>query len=157
MISTDDFLFFLDAALDSMIAVVADLGDELANRKPDVPRANTPYAILRHCLGVMEYWGGHAIAGRPFERDRPAEFVSGGPVGELVAMARRQRAQLDEDLSSFSADDPPRGVLPDEDRSQPVGRTQGGVLLHVYEELSQHLGQMEISRDVLRAEWVRLA
>ena len=29
--------------------------------------------------------------------------------------------------------------------------TQGGALFHVYEELSQHLGQMEISRDLLVA------
>jgi hypothetical protein len=29
--------------------------------------------------------------------------------------------------------------------------TQGEVLLHVYEELAQHRGQMEITRDVLRA------
>jgi len=29
--------------------------------------------------------------------------------------------------------------------------TQGGVLLHVYEELAQHRGQLEITRDLLRA------
>jgi len=27
--------------------------------------------------------------------------------------------------------------------------TQGAVLIHVYEELAQHHGQMEITRDVL--------
>ena len=27
--------------------------------------------------------------------------------------------------------------------------TQGDVLLHVYEELAQHLGQLEVTRDVL--------
>ena len=34
---------------------------------------------------------------------------------------------------------------------------QGAALLHVYEELSQHYGQMEITRDVLRAGLVRPA
>ena len=29
--------------------------------------------------------------------------------------------------------------------------TQGDVLLHVYEELAQHLGQLEVTRDVLLA------
>ena len=30
-----------------------------------------------------------------------------------------------------------------------VAATQGAVLLHVYEELAQHLGQLEVTRDVL--------
>ncbi|MCA0337442.1 MAG: DUF664 domain-containing protein [Actinobacteria bacterium] len=30
-------------------------------------------------------------------------------------------------------------------------RSQGAVLLHVHEELAQHLGQMEVIRDVLLA------
>ena len=29
--------------------------------------------------------------------------------------------------------------------------TQGDVLLHVHEELAQHLGQLEVTRDVLLA------
>ncbi len=29
--------------------------------------------------------------------------------------------------------------------------TQGEVLFHVYEELAQHRGQLELTRDVLRA------
>jgi hypothetical protein len=27
--------------------------------------------------------------------------------------------------------------------------------MHVYEELAQHRGQMEVTRDVLRAAWAR--
>jgi hypothetical protein len=37
------------------------------------------------------------------------------------------------------------------DRDRPDGRTNGGVLLHVLEELFQHLGQLELTRDVLLA------
>jgi hypothetical protein len=33
----------------------------------------------------------------------------------------------------------------------PLGRTQGGVAVHIYEELAQHRGQMELTSDVLRA------
>jgi hypothetical protein len=42
-------------------------------------------------------------------------------------------------------------------RQDPTRRTQGGALVHVYEELSQHLGQLEITRDLLRADWCRTA
>ena len=67
MIDVDDFLYFLDEALEGMATVVTDLGDDLANRRLDLPGANSPYAVLFHCLGVMEYWGGAMVAGRTIE------------------------------------------------------------------------------------------
>jgi hypothetical protein len=36
-----------------------------------------------------------------------------------------------------------------------MARTQGGALLHIYEELAQHRGQMEITRDLLWAPWAQ--
>jgi hypothetical protein len=157
VITVDDFLVYLDDALDVMVAIVTELGDDLANRKPDLPGANSPYAILTHCLGVMEFWGGHAIAGREFERDRAAEFVASGQVDELVERVRMARLKLDSDLSVLEPGAPPRGALGPKDQVLPLGRSQGGTLMHIYEELAQHLGQMEMCRDVLLANWVRLA
>lgn len=55
MISIEDYLAFVDDALDGMVSIVSELGDERANRRPDIPGANSPYIILTHCLGVMEY------------------------------------------------------------------------------------------------------
>ncbi|HML01243.1 MAG TPA: DUF664 domain-containing protein, partial [Acidimicrobiales bacterium] len=85
MISTDDYMSFVDEAIDGLIQIVEGLGDDLANRRPAFPEANSPYAILTHCLGVMEFWGGHLVGGREVVRDREAEFVASGPVGELLA------------------------------------------------------------------------
>ena len=155
MISIEDYLFYVDGALDGMIDVVVTLGDELANSKPDLPGANSPFAILTHCLGVMEFWGGHAVAGRHIERDRAAEFVATGSVDDLVTRARRAREQLVADMADLDPFAPPRGEIDPRDTSLPLGRTQGGVLIHIYEELSQHLGQMEGCRDVLLAPWAR--
>jgi Protein of unknown function (DUF664) len=149
MISLDDFLFYLDDALDAMVGIVVDLGDELANRRPDLPGANSPYAILTHCLGVMEFWGGHAVAGRSFVRDRASEFVASGNVDELVERTRIARAKLGSDLEGLDPYARPRGELSAEDSASPLGRTQGGVVIHIYEELAQHRGQLEITRDVI--------
>jgi hypothetical protein len=151
MISTDDFLWFVDEALNGMVAIVETLGDEAANRRPDLPGANSPYAILFHCLGVMEYWGGQVVAGRTIQRDRDAEFRATGSVSDLVARARRARAQLVEDMAGLDPPAPPRRPLaPDDpDAGLPIARTRGGALIHVYEELAQHRGQMELTRDVL--------
>ena len=155
MIDVDDFLYFVDEALEGMVAVVTELGDELANRRLDLPGANSPYAILYHCLGVMEYWGGAMVAGRSIERDRDAEFRASGGVGELVRRTWQARRQLDADIADMEPLAPPRGTPEPEDAELPLARTQGGVLIHVYEELAQHRGQMEVTRDALRAPWVR--
>ena len=156
MISLEDLLFFMDAALDGMVAIVEELGDELANYRLDVDETNSPYAILTHCIGVMEYWAGQVVAGRVIERDRAAEFVASGPVRPLVERVGRARVQLARDLTELQPFSPPRGPVAAADADLPLGRTQGGALLHLYEELAQHRGQMEGCRDVLRAPWARL-
>ena len=85
-----DFLWFADLALSGMARIVEDLGDERANERPSFPEANTPYAILTHCLGVMEFWAGATVAGRSIERDRAAEFTASGPVAPLLGRAPRR-------------------------------------------------------------------
>jgi hypothetical protein len=149
MISLPDMLWYVDEALDGMTAIVSELGDDLANQRLDGPGANSPYAILTHCLGVVGYWGGEVIAGRQVSRDRDAEFRASGAVPELVTTVRKAREQLTLDLATFQPLAPPRGPVDDDDAALPVGRTQGGVLMHIYEELAQHRGQMEIIRDML--------
>jgi hypothetical protein len=151
VISVEDYLSFVDDALDGMVAIVTELGDDRANRRPAMPDANSPYAILNHCLGVMEFWGGHVVAGRSVERDRDAEFRARGPVDELVERTRGARRQLEEDLIALEPVAPPRGIPNPSYVDLAMGRTQGGALIHIYEELAQHRGQMEITRDVLLA------
>lgn len=155
MISTDDYLFFIDRALDGMVDIVTDLGDDLANRRPDFPGANSPFVILTHCLGVMEYYLAQAVVGRESDRDRDAEFRASGSAGDLASRARDVRARFVADIAALDAAAPPR--LPLRGPKNASRRTQGGVLMHVYEELSQHFGQMEITRDLLRTDWCRTA
>jgi hypothetical protein len=147
---TQDWLWYVDHALAEMTAILTGLGDELASTRPDLPGANSPYAIVTHCCGVLEGWGGEQVAGRRVQRDRPAEFVATGAVADLVAKVGRARSQLLLDLAEVDWAGAPRGPVDPQDADLPLGRTQGGVLLHIYEELSQHLGQLEITRDVLR-------
>lgn len=154
MVSTDDYLFYVDEALNGMVAIVTQLGDERANHHPDLLGANSPFAILTHCLGVMEYWGGYIVAGRTVERDRDAEFRATGKVDDLVARVRRARQQLADDMANLEPFAPPRG-RPRKELGPPT-RTQGGALIHIYEELAQHHGQMEGCRDTLLAPWAKV-
>jgi hypothetical protein len=148
---TDDVLWFADGALDQMVAALRQLGDGLVNDRPDLPGANSPFTIVTHCLGVLEFWGGAMVAGRRISRDRDAEFRARGRVEQLVVRVDAARRQLAEDVAGAALDDPPRLPVDPEDADRPDGRSQRGVLLHILEELYQHLGQLELTRDVLLA------
>jgi hypothetical protein len=152
MISTEDYLWFVNRTLDQMTSVLHQLGDEHATEQPDLPGANSAYGIVTHCLGVMTSWGGHLVAGREVVRDRDAEFHATGTVADLVAKIDGARSQFVSDVEALHADDPLHFSLPLPDGSYPYGQRQGAALVHIFEELAQHLGQMEISRDVLLAE-----
>jgi hypothetical protein len=99
----------------------------------------------------MEYWAGGTVAERPYRRDRPAEFTAKGEVARLVRRAEEARRRLHEDLSSFDSAATPANVLHDPADPVPYTEAKGAVPLHIMEELYQHLGQMELTRDVLLA------
>jgi hypothetical protein len=149
-ISDEDYLWFAGRALDGMAAILAELGDERANRRPRLPGANTPYAIVTHCLGVLEFWAGSLVAGRAVERDRDAEFTASGPVAGLIERVAAAKEQLRADLTVAEPTEPLRSwPAPAKYVDTPAGRSQGGALQHVYEELAQHHGHLELTRDVL--------
>ena len=134
---------------DEMTRIVAALGDELATRSPALPGANTPYGILSHCLGMMRRWSSTVNRGIEIPRDRDAEFTQIGPVAELVARAAGVREEFMTDV--LSVDPAAAPVFVPEGREAFWAATTNGVLLHVFEELCQHLGQLEITRDILIA------
>jgi Protein of unknown function (DUF664) len=144
-----DIAYFIDRALDGMVAIITELGDERANQKPDLEGANSPYSILTHCLGVMNYWDGYVAVGRPITRNREAEFRATGTVADLVSQVESAKRQLRDDLSRAALADRVTNV-PGSDYDSPREELlQGTVFLHVIEELCQHHGQMEITRDVI--------
>src|ERR1700712_121799 len=99
-IADDEYLYFVQSAVREMAQIVSELGDERACTKPDIPGANTPFALLTHCLGVIEYWAGQVNLGRDAYRDRAAEFVATGRVNDLLARTERVLAQLAEDVAT---------------------------------------------------------
>jgi hypothetical protein len=151
MISVQEYCYFADKALDEMVEIIRELGDDRANSRPDLSGANSPYVILNHCLGVMAYWAGQVVAGREVQRDRAAEFAASGPVAELIERAERARAQLHEDAATVQPGQPPRRAPNRGSTPPPMEPTQGAMLLHVYEELAEHLGQLQLTRDILLA------
>lgn len=146
-----EFLPFLDAALDGMLGIAATLGDDLVNERPDLADANTPYAIITHCVGVADWWIGAMIAGREVDRDRDAEFTASGLVADLAAAVDASMHRMRTDLEAIE----PAAQIRRPDMLRPGSParwwTQSTALIHTLEELAQHHGQLEVTRDVLMA------
>lgn len=149
MIDAETYLGFCDEALVAMRDIVVDLGDELANRRPELSGANSPFAILTHCLGVTARWASTVNLGEVVPRDRDAEFTATGAVARLAAETDAMRTSLRDWVARTDPAAPPAN--PTSPRQDWYAATCGGVLLHVYEELAQHRGQLEVTRDLLAA------
>jgi hypothetical protein len=146
----DDFLFFLiERHLNPMLGIAVDLGDDQVNVTPDLPGANSPFQLIAHCCGLIEWWTREVILGLDVDRDRDGEFTARGTVAELRARVEATKAQLRRDLASVNPDAVPRGRPSAKHEATRVGATVRGVLLHVFEEVAQHHGHLEITRDVV--------
>lgn len=138
-----------------MAAIVAELGDDLVNVRPPLPGGNSAYQIVFHCCGMLEWWTREATLGVDVGRDRDAEFVAAGSVADLLARLDDVRRQLRADLEAIDLDMPLRGDPSDHYRGTPIGATAHGVLLHVFEELAQHHGHLELTRDLVSVNQLR--
>ncbi len=150
-ISLGVYLMFVNRALDGMMGIVEGMGDDLANSRPNLREANSPYAILFHCIGVCHYWIGTLVAGRHTDRNRPAEFIATGSGADLKKLVSALKLQMRTDLNSVASDQP-LAIMPNPKYTPLPGYaqwTQGAVLIHLHEELAQHHGQMELTRDIL--------
>jgi uncharacterized damage-inducible protein DinB len=135
-------------AFTQMLDVAGRLGDERVNDRPHGSDTNAVAALVIHCCAVTEFWIGHVALGRSSQRNREAEFASTATVAELRAMVDATLVQLGDDLAAI-----------DDGRTQPdrTGRqflegrdeSDGAIVLHVLEELYQHLGHMELAADAL--------
>ncbi|MGP3942605.1 DinB family protein [Streptomyces sp. 6N106] len=146
----NEYVYFLRRAFDGMLDALEDLGDDLGNVRPPLPGANSVYAIAYHCVGVADYWIGHIIAGREVDRDRAAEFTAVGNAHELRRNVDGLFERLETDLESVTPTVLPRNTPPAEFEGPDRPLSARGVQLHVLEELAQHHGHIQITRDLLK-------
>ena len=150
-INDRDFLIFIVRAFDGMSKIVMDLGQEIANKRPALDGGNSPYAILFHCVGLTNYWVGTLIGNRSTERDRNNEFVATGDINSLLKSVEEIKKQIRLDLKKFNGHMPPTEIpnVAYSPMKEHEEWNQAQVLIHTYEELAQHHGHMEITKDIL--------
>ncbi|MGW7547087.1 DinB family protein [Streptomyces sp. NPDC054770] len=146
----NEYLYFLRRAFDGMLGVLDDVGDDLGNTSPPLPGANSIYAIAYHCAAVADYWTGHVIAGREVDRDRASEFTATGHGRQLRRQVDELFERLEADLATVTPASMPRNTPPTDFEGPDRPLSVEGVQLHVLEELAQHHGQIQITRDLLK-------
>ena len=128
------------------------LNDEELNQRPDVPGANSEYVIATHVLGNARAWILGIACGQPLNRDRPAEFASSGNYESLGKAAQTLSTEIDAALAELdpaTLDDRfvPARELWGEGEPHEIARREA--FAHVIEHAAMHLGQIQLTRDLL--------
>lgn len=139
------------AKFDEILKLISELPESLVNSRLSVEGSNSPAQILVHCCGMMRRWSSSVNLGVPVPRDREKEFTIILPKTEVLTLARSTKKKFAEDLSHTQMQAAP-AAPPAGRKSEIWLATCQGVLFHVYEELCQHLGHLEITRDLLNAK-----
>ncbi|WP_421120691.1 DUF664 domain-containing protein [Aquihabitans daechungensis] len=147
-LSSETIGVYLRHAYGGMDRVLDRLDDDLVNVKPDRWGTNSVAGLIVHCCELGPSWFEMPGLGRDSDRDRDAEFAATATVAELrdrIAAATERSCALavEFDAGPSAADHPFREFMPGTDR------TDGALVLHVLEELFQHLGHMEVTADAL--------
>lgn len=130
--------------------IVTELGDPAINRRPRLEGANSAYAIVHHCIEMSRWWLGTFGCGLGLPRDRSGEFRASGTADELLDRIAQVRADTAGWMEQITTD----GITGRDARGTTASVdletvTPQWVVLHVIHELAQHLGQLELTRDVL--------
>lgn len=133
---------------DQIVDVVEQLPTELANAKPGINGGNSPIQILIHCCGMMRRWSSTVNLGITIPRDRTGEFEVVLPRAQALIQASQAREAFESDLRLTDMQARPV-ALPADRTGDYFAQSCQGVLFHVLEEFCQHLGQLEITRDLL--------
>jgi len=138
-----------------IVATLKELSNEQLNTPPDVPGANSGFVIATHVFGNARAWILGIACGQPLRRDRPAEFASRGTYEELGKAACALSGEIDAALVRLdpsTLDDrlAPAQELWGEGEAQEITRREA--LAHVLEHASMHLGQIQLTADMVRSQ-----
>lgn len=142
---------YLDHVLAEMLRTLGRFRDDELTVAPFGPATTSAAGLVTHSTEVCGYWLQHVGLGEPRHRDRAAEFTHHADRPELeqrIAAARDAVPRLVGRLDAGEGQ-------PSELRAIIHGdQGDASIVLHVLEELYQHLGHLELTADVLEARRV---
>lgn len=139
---------YLDHVFDGMEKVLDRVDSDQVNELPGDWSTNTIAGLVVHCCELAPSWFETPGLGRDSERDRESEFTTTASVTDLRARIADSRGRChllveEFDVGPTALDHEFRAFLPGGDRSD------AALVIHVFEELFQHLGHMEVTADAL--------
>ena len=148
--ATDTFLTKLVGQALEQISGVPD--DDLNTWRPalGLEDINTLYALMTHLLGAGEFWILHAAAGRPTERNRPAEFRAIGERMALIERADRWVTDTRAYLETLTEEDLSR--VYERGGNDPIHWTVAECIVHAVEHTAVHVGHLQLQRQIWNAE-----
>jgi hypothetical protein len=155
MTAAQPYLTEINRLIDRLCSAIVGLSEGQLNWKPPLPDGNSIFVIATHTLGNVEAWVLGIACEQPIDRDRAAEFRSSGSSAEpIVKHAKDLSRRMQEALAAL-----PEGAL-DTVRHASQSHWGAGVtrdvtvreaLLHVIEHAANHLGHIEVTRDLALA------
>jgi len=143
------FWQYISASIDRMIALLAGLSPEQLAWKPPASKANGLGVLATHTLGNAEENIVETLCGESVGRDRQAEFAVTAVTAEsLQAHWEELRARVAAVLSTV----PPEALLAPHHHPLRGWSTGREILLIVARHAAEHLGQAELTRDLLLAQ-----
>jgi len=133
---------------DQLCETVNRIPEDLVNDCLPLDGSNSPVQILLHCCGMMRRWSSTVNLGITVPRDRDAEFSAKLAKPDALNLASETRTAFVADISRTELHQSPAALPPGREIEYWMSTCEG-VLMHVYEELCQHLGHLEITRDFL--------
>lgn len=141
------FWRFITSAIDRLIVCLDGLDQTELNWRP-LPDANSLYVLAIHTLANTEENILGTLCGQAIKRNRPAEFMAQADSAETV---RQQWQLLRERLQAALVELSPAEL--DREREHPRRGLLTGreVLLVVARHITEHMGQAQLTLDLLRA------
>jgi uncharacterized damage-inducible protein DinB len=146
---TDDWIALLTHIQERVRAAVADLDAEALNWRPTPEGTNSIYSLTYHMAGSIVYWTLQVIGGQDVGRDRDAEFrAQGTDAAQLLEFFNNGYAKAKEFVAGLTFQDMDRKVA-----TRTFGqRTVRWVLGNIISHQSEHLGHIELTRQLYQAQ-----
>ena len=153
------YLTELQRQLDKLCEAIEGLSPEQLNWRPPVENSNSCFVIATHTLGNVRGWVLGICCGQPIDRDRAAEFASSGAdAAPLIERARALGREIEAAFATLPVESldelrEARQNLWGAGTTRPV--TGREAILHALKHAANHIGHMEITRDLARAGALR--
>ncbi len=151
----DTYSHYIREKIAQIHAALRDLSQDELNGAPDLPGANSAYIIATHTFGNMRAWVLGVICGQDLRRNRPAEFASRGTYEALGKAACELSGEIEAALLELNPATLSDRFVPAQElwgEGDPVELERRGCLAHVLEHAGIHLGHIQITVELLKAQ-----